>query len=181
MDWIKHAFVAKFNRIDPKVHPLHDTCPAPPRAPFPAELALLNCALTARARGGDGPKVHNKFAAILCHDLSKCRSDNKSLDHTYLVAKRLGLVPLPLACVIVRLMSISTNNLNLKFNTAKGALLFFMLFLCLCALKVLLTILLMGNACNWTAGLKEPAAAAKHRKKLGALAKIGHYAQLQSK
>ena len=50
------------------------------------------------------PGVYAKFAAVLRKDVLTCRADDVILDHTHSITQRLGLAPLPLATILVRLL-----------------------------------------------------------------------------
>eukprot|EP01137_Pigoraptor_chileana_P013293 Opistho-2@66620 len=67
LDWIKHAFITKFNQI-------------------PAD-------------------VYTKFSTILSRDLASSRQQRAFMDHSHLVARRIGFVPMPLACLVYRTFS----------------------------------------------------------------------------
>lgn len=106
VDWIKHAFITKFNAIS--------------------------------------PDVYQKYRAILSQDLATSRHKNARSDHTDLVARRMGFIPLPLACLVWRTLS---QSLSVPLVT--GSILLFVIFLCLTALKVLIGIVLLGKACQY--------------------------------
>ncbi|KAJ0396974.1 hypothetical protein P43SY_008636 [Pythium insidiosum] len=112
IDWLKHAFITKFNQIP--------------------------------------PSVYSKFITILCRDLTGWRNEDTILDHTHHVSRRLGLVSLPLACVVLRMLgkwlhaavSLDAVALPLLLSLALAA------FLCLTAFKTLLSLALMIYACR---------------------------------
>eukprot|EP00947_MAST-08B_sp_MAST-8B-sp1_P002914 g2914.t1 len=85
------------------------------------------------------PKVYNKFTAVLRRDVLTCRSDDVILDHTHVITQRLGLAPLPTACVLVRLthMMIKQDSANDR-PAAYTAMLLVLVFLNLLAFKVFL-------------------------------------------
>ncbi|CCI49338.1 unnamed protein product [Albugo candida] len=140
IDWLKHAFITKFNQIS--------------------------------------PLVYSKFTTILCHDLTGWQNSNTILDHTHHVSKRLGLLSLPLACVVIRMLlktmcsrfkqnpfnSDVSDPLEIPHGIAAfdiliapllatwsylpSILIFFVSFLCLAALKMLLSLSLFIFAIN---------------------------------
>eukprot|EP00937_MAST-01D_sp_MAST-1D-sp2_P000009 g9.t1 len=116
VDWVKHAFITKFNKIR--------------------------------------PSVYRSFSASLCRDLvSRCRGDSM-LDHTHAVSRRLGLVALPLACLVVRFVTMDMVRLSSSSNRRWLSLLLgLVLWLSLCFMKMLTSILLLGNACRWIEGM----------------------------
>ncbi|XP_041476981.1 transmembrane anterior posterior transformation protein 1 homolog isoform X2 [Lytechinus variegatus] len=114
IDWVKHAFISKFNAL-------------------PAS-------------------TYTEFRASLAYDMVISRKKNAFSDHSDLVARRMGFIPLPLACVVIRIIR---QTVKLDWNTAVVLIIF--LYLCLVAFKILLSIILMGKACLYVreAGLME--------------------------
>ncbi|KAI9919469.1 hypothetical protein PsorP6_017608 [Peronosclerospora sorghi] len=110
IDWIKHAFLTKFNRIP--------------------------------------PTMYSKFLTILCRDLTGWTTQDTTVDHTHHVAKRLGLMSLPLGCVVLRLVAKALADAPLALTSLSGILCLLTAFLCLVALKVLLSLGLMLYACK---------------------------------
>lgn len=124
VDWIKHAFISKFNRIN--------------------------------------ASVYVKFVSILCRDVTGCRRDNATLDHTHHVSRRLGLVSLPLAAVVTRMMIKFVNISSIRYDTIYGGLFIVLVFLSLVAFKILTSMVLMihgvksGHLHNNTLGSDSP-------------------------
>ncbi|RLN27462.1 hypothetical protein BBJ28_00019368 [Nothophytophthora sp. Chile5] len=110
IDWLKHAFITKFNQLP--------------------------------------PQVYSKFITILCRDLTGWRSEDTILDHTHHVSKRLGLMALPLACVVLRMVSKALADAPIEFASVSGVLVTVAFFLCLAAFKALLSLVLMIYACK---------------------------------
>ncbi|CAI5702565.1 unnamed protein product [Peronospora effusa] len=110
IDWIKHAFITKFNQIP--------------------------------------PTMYSKFITILCRDLTGWKSEDTILDHTHHVSKRLGLMSLPLACVVLRMLSKALADAPIEFTSPSGVLVTVAFFLCLAAFKALLSLVLMIYACK---------------------------------
>ncbi|XP_001190526.2 transmembrane anterior posterior transformation protein 1 homolog isoform X1 [Strongylocentrotus purpuratus] len=106
IDWVKHAFISKFNAL-------------------PAS-------------------TYTEFRASLAYDMVISRKKNAFSDHSDLVARRMGFIPLPLACVVIRIIR---QTVKLEWNTAVVLISF--LYLCLVAFKILLSIVLMGKACQY--------------------------------
>ncbi len=98
VDWVKHAFISKFNCID--------------------------------------ASVYHEFMNVLCRDISGCRKENTILDHTHNVSRRIGLVSLPLAAVVIRMMSKIILRSSIIFTSLSGFLLVIVTFLCIMATKV---------------------------------------------
>ncbi|TMW59025.1 hypothetical protein Poli38472_007170 [Pythium oligandrum] len=112
IDWLKHAFITKFNHIS--------------------------------------PSVYSKFITILCRDLTGWKNEDTILDHTHHVSRRLGLVSLPLACVVLRMVgkALQASTFVASTGVVSGALLALSFFLCLAAFKTLLSLVLMIYACR---------------------------------
>lgn len=110
IDWLKHAFITKFNQIP--------------------------------------PSVYSKFITILCRDLTGWKNEDTILDHTHHVSRRLGLVSLPLACVVLRMVSKALADAPFELTSVSGALMTVAFFMCLAAFKALLSLVLMIYACK---------------------------------
>ncbi|KAL4140713.1 hypothetical protein PRNP1_014994 [Phytophthora ramorum] len=110
IDWLKHAFITKFNQIP--------------------------------------PTMYSKFITILCRDLTGWKSEDTILDHTHHVSKRLGLMSLPLACVVLRMVSKALVDAPIELTSSMGMLVTVAFFLCLAAFKALLSLVLMIYACK---------------------------------
>lgn len=110
IDWLKHAFITKFNQIP--------------------------------------PSVYSKFITILCRDLTGWKNEDTILDHTHHVSRRLGLVSLPLACVVLRMVGKALVDAPFQLTSASGALMTVAFFMCLAAFKALLSLVLMIYACK---------------------------------
>ncbi|KAF4139166.1 Eukaryotic membrane protein family [Phytophthora infestans] len=110
IDWLKHAFITKFNQLP--------------------------------------PTMYSKFITILCRDLTGWKSEDTILDHTHHVSKRLGLMSLPLACVVLRMVSKALVEAPIELASPGGILVTVAFFLCLAAFKALLSLVLMIYACK---------------------------------
>ncbi|KAF0688567.1 Aste57867_19812 [Aphanomyces stellatus] len=110
IDWIKHAFISKFNQIP--------------------------------------PTVYSKFMTVLCRDVSGYRSDTTFLDHTQFVSRRLGLMSLPLACVVLRMLVKALRDFDLlaQLYTPSGVVIAIIGFAVLSAFKILLSLWLMVHS-----------------------------------
>ena len=64
------------------------------------------------------------------------------------MSRRLGLLSLPLACVVIRMVSKALLAGPLAFRSLSGVLIWLAVFLCLSAFKALLSLLLMVYACR---------------------------------
>jgi len=106
IDWTKHAFVTKFNRIR--------------------------------------PDVYSKFIMIISTDvvghMQSCRHEPLTA-----VGSRMGFIPLPLLCIVVRVLGNDVFPL-LDMRHSSGWLLCLLLWLTICALKVLVSVAILGWA-----------------------------------
>lgn len=96
--------------------------------------------------------TYTEFRASLAYDMVISRKKSAFSDHSDLVARRMGFIPLPLACVVIRIIR---QTVKLRFNTAVVLISF--LYVCLVAFKILLSIVLLGKACQYVreAGLMD--------------------------
>lgn len=112
VDWIKHAFITRFN-----------------------ELNL---------------DVYRDYTTSLAYDVAQTRQKHAFTDHSDLVARRMGFIPLPLGVVIIRVLvsSISIENLP-------SILIFVLVYLCVASFKILNSLIILGKACNLIAQHKQ--------------------------
>ncbi|DAZ93612.1 TPA: hypothetical protein N0F65_003662 [Lagenidium giganteum] len=110
IDWLKHAFITKFNQIP--------------------------------------PTAYSKFITILCRDLTGWKNEDTILDHTHHVSRRLGLVSLPLACVVLCMVGKALIDAPISFISPSGIAMTGAFFMCLAAFKALLSLVLMIYACR---------------------------------
>ncbi len=108
------------------------------------------------------PKVYDKFVDIMCNDVSKRAQGSASAQGCAApmpegrvgsyegmgpIAARMGFVPIPLLCLVVRVVGHDVwPTLNMKHSS--GWLLCFLLWLVLCQLKVLTGVTLLGYAAS---------------------------------
>eukprot|EP01119_Soliformovum_irregulare_P012932 TRINITY_DN3392_c0_g1_i1.p1 TRINITY_DN3392_c0_g1~~TRINITY_DN3392_c0_g1_i1.p1 ORF type:complete len:533 (+),score=119.67 TRINITY_DN3392_c0_g1_i1:236-1600(+) len=104
VDWIKHAFISKFNRIPVDVYPSYRT--------------------------------------RLIRDIVS--ADKKSYFDTYTISRRIGFVPLPLACLVLRvlgMLGIPESIPRIPF--------FFGIWMVLCIVKVFIRLQLISKAMKY--------------------------------
>ncbi|RHY11542.1 hypothetical protein DYB25_005575 [Aphanomyces astaci] len=94
------------------------------------------------------PSVYSKFLTVLCRDVSGYRSDTTFLDHSQFVSRRLGLISLPLACVVLRMLFKALRDFDLwsQLYTPSGMSIALLGFANLSAFKVLLSLWLMVHS-----------------------------------
>lgn len=105
VDWIKHAFITRFNEI-------------------PID-------------------VYKEYTISLAYDVTQTRQKHAFSDHSDLVARRMGFIPFPLACVLIKALYHS-----LSFKNFGSIILFLAAYLCLFSCRVLNTICTLGKACD---------------------------------
>ncbi|XP_018325730.1 protein TAPT1 homolog isoform X2 [Agrilus planipennis] len=104
VDWIKHAFITRFN-----------------------ELQL---------------DVYRDYTTSLAYDMAQTRQKHAFSDHSDLVARRMGFIPLPLGVVMIRVLVQSIH-----INSFSSVLICILGYLCIGSLKVLISIIVLGMAC----------------------------------
>lgn len=105
VDWVKHAFVTRFNEIS--------------------------------------YEVYKEYITSLAYDLASSKLKNAYSDHSDLISRRMGFIPLPLGALLLRIIGASV-----QVRGSMGLLIGLLVYLCLTALKVLINLLLMGRACT---------------------------------
>ena len=105
VDWIKHAFVTRFNDL-------------------PAE-------------------VYHDYTISLAYDLAQTKQKYAFSDHSDIVTRRMGFIPLPLGVVMLRVVYSSVKSTN------PGAwAVAVMAYLCLLTFRILGSIVILGKACD---------------------------------
>ena len=105
VDWIKHAFVTRFNDL-------------------PAE-------------------VYHDYTISLAYDLAQTKQKYAFSDHSDIVSRRMGFIPLPLGVVMLRVVYTSVRSTN------PGAWAVVVLaYFCLLTFRILGSIVILGKACD---------------------------------
>ncbi|KAF5270315.1 hypothetical protein FQR65_LT05503 [Abscondita terminalis] len=118
VDWIKHAFITRFN-----------------------ELQL---------------DVYRDYTTSLAYDMAQTRQKHAFSDHSDLVARRMGFIPLPLAVVMIRVLAQSV-----AVTDVASVIIIALAYLCLISFRVLNSILILGIACNLITQHKQEKACAQ--------------------
>ncbi|XP_060801409.1 protein TAPT1 homolog [Amyelois transitella] len=105
IDWVKHAFITRFNEI-----------------PY---------------------GVYREYTISLAYDVAQTRQKYAFSDHSDLVARRMGFIPLPLGVVITRVLIHAV-----KIDGFAAIFLIFVAYLCLISVRVLVSIVILGKACD---------------------------------
>ncbi|KAL4716175.1 hypothetical protein ACJJTC_013952 [Scirpophaga incertulas] len=105
IDWVKHAFITRFNEI-----------------PY---------------------GVYREYTVSLAYDVAQTRQKYAFSDHSDLVARRMGFIPLPLGVVITRVLVHAV-----KIDGFAAIFLIFIAYLCLLSVRILVSIVILGKACD---------------------------------
>ncbi|KAM3958961.1 protein TAPT1 homolog [Aphomia sociella] len=105
IDWVKHAFITRFNEI-----------------PY---------------------GVYREYTVSLAYDVAQTRQKYAFSDHSDLVARRMGFIPLPLGVVITRVLVHAV-----KIDGFAAIFLILVAYLCLISIRVLVSIVILGKACD---------------------------------
>jgi len=105
VDWIKHAFITRFNEV-------------------PAD-------------------VYKDYTISLAYDLAQTKQKYAFSDHSDIVSRRMGFIPLPLGVVMLRVVYTSVKSTN------PGAwAVVVMAYFCLLTFRILGSIVILGKACD---------------------------------
>jgi len=105
VDWVKHAFITRFNDL-------------------PAE-------------------VYHDYTISLAYDLAQTKQKYAFSDHSDIVTRRMGFIPLPIGVVMLRVVYTSVKSTN------PGAwAVVVMAYLCLLTFRILGSIVILGKACD---------------------------------
>lgn len=105
IDWLKHAFITRFNEI-----------------PY---------------------GVYREYTVSLAYDVAQTRQKHAFSDHSDLVARRMGFITLPLGVVICRVLAHAVN-----IDGLAAVILMLIAYICLIALRILISVLVLGKACD---------------------------------
>lgn len=105
VDWIKHAFITRFNELQ--------------------------------------VDVYKDYTISLAYDMAQTRQKHAFSDHSDLVARRMGFIPLPLGVVMIRVLS---NAIHIE-GLASFCLLTLALT-CLYSFRILTSLVILGKACD---------------------------------
>lgn len=105
VDWVKHAFITRFNELQ--------------------------------------VDVYRDYTTSLAYDVAQTRQKHAFSDHSDLVARRMGFIPLPLGVVMIRVLVHA-----LHISDLPSLIICVFAYLCLGSFRVLNNILILGFACN---------------------------------
>lgn len=104
VDWVKHAFITRFNELQ--------------------------------------VDVYRDYTTSLAYDMAQTRQKHAFSDHSDLVARRMGFIPLPLGVVMVRVLAHAVH-----FGDATSLVVSMVAYLGLSSTRLLNNILILGFAC----------------------------------
>ncbi|XP_071947913.1 transmembrane anterior posterior transformation protein 1 homolog [Antedon mediterranea] len=111
VDWVKHAFITKFNCIS--------------------------------------AEVYLEYRASLANDLVSSRKKTAYSDHTDLVSRRMGFIPLPIAALGIRIFTQS-----FKMSGFISVIIIILSYISITLLKILISIVLLGKGCQYVKDYK---------------------------
>lgn len=85
--------------------------------------------------------IYSEFKVKLALDMASSRQNQAFTDHSDLVSRRMGLTPLPLACLLFKILS-KTTRLSCRMSVA----ILIVLYFCLMSFKILNSIVLLGHS-----------------------------------
>lgn len=112
VDWVKHAFITRFNELQ--------------------------------------VDVYRDYTTSLAYDVAQTRQKHAFSDHSDLVARRMGFIPLPLGVVMIRVLVHAMHITDLS-----SIFICVVVYLCLGSFRVLNNLLILGFACNLIAQHKQ--------------------------
>lgn len=105
VDWIKHAFITRFNELQ--------------------------------------VDVYRDYTTSLAYDMAQTRQKHAFSDHSDLVARRMGFIPLPLGVVMIRVLAHAVH-----INDISSLIICVVAYFCLGSFKILNSIVILGRACS---------------------------------
>jgi len=105
VDWLKHAFITRFNAV--------------------------------------AADVYKDYTISLAYDLAQTKQQQAFSDHSDIVSRRMGFIPLPLGVVMLRVVYTSVRSTNPGAWAVVATA-----YLCLLTFRVLGSIVILGKACD---------------------------------
>lgn len=88
-------------------------------------------------------EVYREYTITLAYDLTSSKLKRAHADHSDLISRRMGFIPIPLAVLVVRVFSSS-----LTVTWWQGYLCLLLGYLCLLTFKIAINIVLLGKSCE---------------------------------
>lgn len=105
VDWLKHAFITRFNELQ--------------------------------------VDVYRDYTTSLAYDMAQTRQKHAFSDHSDLVARRMGFIPLPLGVVMIRVLANAVY-----ISDVMSVIIALLAYFCLASYKILNSIFILGRASN---------------------------------
>lgn len=86
-------------------------------------------------------EVYREYTITLAYDLTSSKLNQAYADHSDLISRRMGFIPLPLAVLVIRVFASSVT-----INWWQGHLCLLLLYLCLLTFKIAINIVLSGKS-----------------------------------
>jgi len=87
--------------------------------------------------------IYHEYTLSLAYDLAQTKQKHAFAEHSDLVARRMGFIPLPLAVLAARIISQSV-----KISNYGGVITFLVAYACLVTFRILSNIITLGKACD---------------------------------
>lgn len=87
--------------------------------------------------------IYSEYTLSLAYDLAQTKQKHAFAEHSDLVARRMGFIPLPLAVLATRIITQSV-----KISNYGSAFIFLVAFGCLVTFRILSNIITLGKACD---------------------------------
>lgn len=88
-------------------------------------------------------EVYQEYAISLAYDVTSSKMKRACADHSDLISRRMGFIPISLAVLVIRVFAISVT-----INWWKGYLCLLLGYSCLLAAKTWMNILIVGQSCE---------------------------------
>lgn len=88
-------------------------------------------------------EVYREYTITLAYDLTSSKLKKAYADHSDLISRRMGFIPIPLAVLVIRVFAGS-----LTINWWQGYLCLLLGYLCLLTFKIAINIVLLGTSCG---------------------------------
>lgn len=88
-------------------------------------------------------EVYREYTITLAYDLMSSKLKRAYADHSDLISRRMGFIPLPLAVLVIRVFAGA-----LTINWWQGYLSLLLSYLCLLSFKIAINIVLLGKSCE---------------------------------
>lgn len=88
-------------------------------------------------------EVYRDYTTSLAYDVAQTRQKYAFSDHSDLVARRMGFIPIPLGVVMIRVFMQAIHISNIP-----AIILIFLAYLCTFSLKILNSVVILGKACS---------------------------------